>query len=976
MTVEVRLLGPVEVAADGRAVPLRAPRERALVALLALQDGRPLSVEAAVDGLWGPDPPPTARNAVQVYVSHLRQALGQNAISRENGGYRLEADTDVVRFQDLARAGHEALTAGTADLARELLESALQSFPGPALDACGDAVFAPTAAARLEEARLSAVEDLSAARLDLPDADGVPDLRRLVAEHPFRERLWAMLIRALYKAGRRADALAAYAEARTVLADELGIEPGPELAAIHHAVLHDHGSLAAPSRERRAWSVTPPPSRLTSLVGRELELGEVMALATDDRIRLITLVGPGGVGKTSLATEASRRVADSFDDGVCWVPLAGLSRDAEVLPAIAGALSLHDTGASDLAARVVATLRDRQLLMVLDNTEHVVGGCVPAVLALLQGTTSVTILCTSRVALRITGEHRFTVRPLPVLGAANEPGSAVALFVERARAITARFEPDLDEVRALCARLDGLPLAIEIAASRTNLLSTGELLEQLDDRLSLASVAPETPDRHRSLRAVLGWSHALLAETQRDLLSRLSAFRAGFTIEGAIAVSPQDRAETLQALDALAEASLVTRRPDDGRLGMLETVRQFAAEDLVVRGGIREAQDQHARHVAEVVRRLWRSTPPLRRPRTLADVEVLEAERQNLLAAINHARTNDDHATFADLVICTAGWWRDQAPSGELVRWLDELLDRPLSATRRVDALCWRLRLGNDLQVPYPSSHQGWREARRLLAAAPDLARQAHVEVSEAIATAGSAAGRDVDTASVAASAVDAAERSGDLATMAVVYAMAGAVLAASDVERAQSLLERATRTSRQIGDLATEAVAGLNLSELLLTRGDGEAAARVAEQALACATTMNATLLRSYLQINLGGALLLLGADDRAEAHLCDAVRQADWSHDASFLAEASMSFAALAALRHQDRRAGALSAAHRSLVSQLRIEPPGSTRVTATLAQPAVDRLGSAAGSVAALGAALTPDTVVAALLDRDWPPDDRDG
>ena len=564
-------------------VPLHAPRERALVALLALQDGRPLSVAAAVDGLWGPDPPPTARNAVQVYVSHVRGALGSDAVRRQNGGYRLSAEADVDRFDDLARAGHEALAAGTPDTARRLLTDALALFPGPALGGCGDAAFVQAEGARLEEMRLSAVEDLCAARLALSDDGSIADLRRLASDNPFRERFWAMLMRALYRAGRRADALAAYAEARAVLSDELGIEPGPELAAVHQAVLHDHGSLAAPSVERRAWSVTPPPSRLSSLVGRELELGELAALATDDRIRLITLVGPGGVGKTSLATEASRRVADSFVDGVCWVPLAGLSRDAEVLPAIAAALSLHDTGESDLAAQVVATLRERQLLLVLDNTEHVLGGCVPAVLALLPGTASVTIMCTSRVALRVTGEHRFTVRPLPVLGAANEPGSAVALFIERARAITARFEPDLGEVRALCDRLDGLPLAIEIAASRTNLLSTRQLLESLDDRLSLASAAPETPDRHRSLRAVLGWSNALLTETQRELLSQLSVFRAGFTIEGAIAVSPQDQTRTIEALDALVEASLVTRRPDDGRLGMLETVRQFAAEDLHLR---------------------------------------------------------------------------------------------------------------------------------------------------------------------------------------------------------------------------------------------------------------------------------------------------------------------------------------------------------------------------------------------------------
>ena len=970
MTVDVRLLGPVQAHVDGRAVRIDAPRERALLALLALQDGRPLSAEAAVDGLWGSDPPPSARNAVQVYVSHLRARLGRDAVLHVNGGYQFGGRADADRFQQLARAGHDALVAGRPAKARRLLADALGLFPGPPLEGCGDAAFLHMECARLTEIRLCAVEDLHAARHAVHADGGVAELRQLVTSHPYRERLWATLIRTLYANGQRGEALAAYTQACAVLADELGIDPGPELAAVHQAVLRDDVTLSAQSPEPASWSLPRPPVPVTSLVGRTLELGEVAALLTDGRVRLLTLLGPGGVGKTRLALEASRRLSDEFVDGVCWVPLAGLTGDTEVLPAIAHALCVRDTCAADLTAGTIASLRGRHLLLVLDNVEHITDGCVAAVVALLHGASGLTILCTSRVALRIAGEHRFRVAALSIAGPDDEQGQAVTLFLARADDVKPAGGLDLTEVKALCSRLDGMPLAIEIAASRCNLLTTAGLLEQLDDRLALSNTAPEAPDRHRSLRAVLNWSHALLPEPQRELLARLSVFRGGFTAAGAIAVADQEAVDALDALDGLLEASLVTRTSDEGRLGLLETVRQYAAEDLVARGLEQEARDRHARHLVQVVTRPWRSTPPLKFPRTQAEVRVLQDERDNILTAIAHARSHVDATLMADLVLCTASWWMQGAGARELASWLDTVLARPLTGPRLVDALLWRRTPAWRLGEPYPPQ-TSWRAIRQHLGGSPDAARQAHVEALEAMSLIDDGVAEPRDLAARAEAAIHYAAASGDPDTIGWIYILAGTVLRGHDSRTSEQWLQRGIEICLEIGDQAGAAIGSTTLSDLRLCCGDGNGAAAAARAALACEATRDAESIRSTDHTNLGAALLLTGDLDEAEHELRAAARLAERAQQAHALADLALYFAIAAGLRGADRRAAALHVAHRTLTARTGVAPEACAMALVPLLEPMMQRMNAEdVKAASAVGLAFSPETITAALLDMTWP------
>ncbi|MDF5755299.1 BTAD domain-containing putative transcriptional regulator [Spongiactinospora sp. TRM90649] len=610
------ILGAIEAwHDDGRPVTLGGPRTRGLLALLVMEAGQIVPGDRLIDGLYGEHPPAGATNALQSHVSRLRQALrgdtGGATVEFHPAGYRLTAapgDVDVHRFTRLAAGGRAVLGAGDHAGAANALRDALAEWRGPALADVRDAPFAESHAARLEELRLGVLEDRIEADLSVgAHRDLVAELRDLVAAHPLRERPRGQLMRALYADGRQAEALAVFEDARRVLADELGADPSPELSRVHLAVLR-----ADPALDRRAARIVRRglPGQLTGFVGRTEEMERVGRLL--DETRLLTLTGPGGSGKTRLAVEAGGRV----EGEVCFVDLAPLAAGGDVPLAVLGALGLREEGLAhpaasgppDPVARLLAVLADRAMLLVLDNCEHVIDAAAILTERLLAACPRLTVLATSREALGITGEALCPVPPLPLPppGASEEEAAAspaVRLFLERAAAVRQDLPgaPGVVETAVrVCRTLDGLPLAIELAAARLRSMQPAELADRLDDRFRLLSRGSRTAQpRHQTLRAVVSWSWDLLSEAERTLARRLTVFPGGVTLDSAARVCGLPDAETVELLTALADRSLIEVAA--GRYRMLETIRAFCLERLAESGEEDRFREAHAAHFLELV---------------------------------------------------------------------------------------------------------------------------------------------------------------------------------------------------------------------------------------------------------------------------------------------------------------------------------------------------------------------------------------
>ncbi|MEU6588017.1 BTAD domain-containing putative transcriptional regulator [Streptomyces sp. NPDC046881] len=610
------ILGPTEIhTGDGTPVDPGGPRPRALLGLLLLDAGRPVPVERLLDGLYGAEPPAGALGALQSQISRLRRRLAPHTgIDAVPAGYTLAVDPDTVdahRFARLAAEGRTALTAGDHARAAALLRDALALWRGPALPDLPDA---HADRARLEELRLAVVQDRIEAELGTGGGpELVPELRTLLREQPLDERLYGQLMRALHAAGRPAEALAVFEEARRTLADELGTDPSPTLSALHLRLLRD--GTDAPARPRL-------PAQLTRFVGRDAELARIdRALAGS---RLVTLTGPGGVGKTRLALEAARARTGA---DVCLVELAPLADGAGIPSAVLAALGVRDgfrSPATDALDRLLEALADREVLLVLDNCEHLVEAAARTAALLLGACPGVRVLATSRETLGITGEVLVPVPPLP-----EEP--AVRLLLDRARAVRPGFDGHA-RVPEICRALDGLPLAIELAAARLRTLSVDELADRLHDRFRvLARGDRAKAPRHRTLRAVVEWSWELLDAGERDLASRLTVFAGGATLDAVAAVCgvpyPED------PLASLVEKSFL--EVSDGRYRMLETIRAFAAESLTDRREPCAAQ-LRAAHAAYFLRLAEEAEPLLRGADQVRWLGRLAAEQGNLDAALRY----------------------------------------------------------------------------------------------------------------------------------------------------------------------------------------------------------------------------------------------------------------------------------------------------------------------------------------------------
>ena len=599
MRGEIRVLGSLELVGERGPEPLRAPKERRLLAALVAEAGRIRSSDALMDAVWGDSPPRSAPKLLQVYVSKLRKSLPAGVGIRTRGsGYALELQDgvlDAALFERLLREGQEATHGGNPSLAASLFGRALSLWRGEAYGELAGEEFVRAEAGRLEELRLVALEERFAAELALGrDAELLAELRNVADSYPLRERLQAQLMLALYRAGRQSEALENFAATRRHLHDELGLEPGAELRELQRRILQHDPTLAVALGSGSATRVslpTPP----NPLLGRERELAEIAELLRRDDRRLLVLTGAGGSGKTRLALEAARRNASSFAHGAVLVELAPIHDPELMLGAISNALRIEQLLIAHVDREpleaVVAALQGRELLLLLDNFEHLRQEA-PILVELVARAPHLRLLVTSRVVLHVSGEQVYAVDPL-------DEDAAIALFVERAQKADARFDPGGAEeaIRAICRRLDSLPLAIELAAGRSRSRTPAELLAGLEQRLPLLTGGPrDLPARQQTLRRTLEWSLDLLDELERRDVARLSVFAGGWTLESAEAVCDTP----LERLAALVDHNLVLRTSTfrGSRYSMLETIRELASELLDSSG---EADAIRARHAARML---------------------------------------------------------------------------------------------------------------------------------------------------------------------------------------------------------------------------------------------------------------------------------------------------------------------------------------------------------------------------------------
>ncbi|MBM7440186.1 BTAD domain-containing putative transcriptional regulator [Streptomyces sp. HB132] len=699
------VLGPLVVwDGEGREAGVPEAKVRALLADLLANDEGPVSADRLIHDLWGDMPPGKPRAALQAKVSQLRRVIGRDRVVRRPPGYLLRLDgadeVDAVRFRALVT---EARPVRDPRARAALLTEALDLWRGHAYADFADLGFVRGAVQRLAEQRLSVLEEQAEARLEARDhALLTGELADLVARHPLRERLRAVQMRALYAAGRQNEALASYDDLRSRLVGELGVDPSPELAALHAAVLRQDPELSSGAAGTPGVSLVPAvgtastvattaargagdaagpgtpsnlPVPLTPLIGRRQALDRLSRLLSEKR--LVTLTGPGGVGKTRLAVAAATAERDGAQagepgDGTWLVELSGIRRGspADLAQVVAATLGIRDhaprplpgtvSSAPSLPHRLAAVLRDRRTLLVLDNCEHVVDAAAELAELLLRTAPGLRVLATGQQPLRLAGEAVFLVEPL-------RPADAVRMFMERAAAAAPGFPCDPDEperraVAEICRRLDGIPLALELAATRVRALGVRGLAARLHDRFRLLTFGQRgAPARQQTLRAVIDWSWELLGTSERIVLCRLAAHSDGCDLDGAEAVCAGDdvpREEVLDLLTRLVDRSMVVvvDGPHGPRYRLLESVAAYATERLREREGFLAVRDRHLRHYRAFAEH---AEPRLRGADQRSWLARLDAEAGNLRTALDEAvrRAGAGEPEEAVRLVTALAWW-------------------------------------------------------------------------------------------------------------------------------------------------------------------------------------------------------------------------------------------------------------------------------------------------------------------------------
>lgn len=957
--MEFRILGSVEVDDSGLAVDLGGLRERTLLARLLLAAGQVVSADRLADDLWAGEPPPHSMATLRVYISRLRRALGPaaGALVTQPPGYRLQLEAgqlDASRFEHLVTAARRELDDGNAEAAAAGLRTALGLWRGPALSDVADFAFAQADVARLEEARLAALEDRVEADLACGRHAGLTsELDGLAAVYPLRERLCGQRMTALYRCGRQADALRAYRELRTRLADELGIDPNPRLHRLHEAILRQEpdldwhpaaaddtahpvarpGSVAGrpgrggPAREdgspapgglsapggvsapggpavrdhavrdpaeqpgepqQPAQLVRPAPPGLpaetTSFVGREAELATIEDLL--GLSRLLTLTGPGGSGKTRLALRAGAQASSRHPDGVWLVELAQITSPELVVPVTATALSVREEPGRPLLDSIITGLAGRDLLLIVDNCEHVLDAVADMLNALLRGCAELRILATSQTRLGLAGEATWPVPPLmlpppdtsdPRIVAQAE---SVRLFCDRGALARPGFgltAGNVDAVSEICRRLDGIPLALELAAARVNALTAGQLAARIDDRFRLlAGASRRGLPRHRTLQAAIEWSHDLLSEAEQICLRRLAVFAGGCTLEAAEAVCPGGPLApdlVFETVTSLVDRSLLTveERLGSMRYGMLESIHQYARQRLAKAG---ESEELSRRHLGWLLD--FAAEADLEGPDQGAWLDLLEAEIDNFRAGLEGSLAGPESALA--LAGALAPFWIVRGYIGRGRSWLDAALaaagpacDRRLRAIA-LDGAGQLAAVHGDVAAQRAYQQESlaiWRELGdhlRVASCLGDLGAAAHISGDYPAARA------------MYTEALELASGAGQAAQMARSLSGLGRLaLHAGDLTAAAEYYSQSMARFREVGDLRRATLVLGNLGVVALDQGDSALAAARLEEHLGNARKLGDRKLIGGALTNLGTIALNAGDCDRAAALHADALALAE---------------------------------------------------------------------------------------------------
>lgn len=913
--MRVQLLGRLEVREGERLLPLEGPRQRTLLALLALHSGTVVSTDRILAEVWGEDAPSHSANAIQAQISRLRALLGSERIVTASGGYTLDMapeDIDVYRFEALVAAGRTAQKSGEAAAAAATLSDALALWHGPALADVLDMDFARTEAGRLDEMRLIALESRIEADLAVGrHAEVVPELSALTEAHPLRERFCALLMVSLYRAGRQAEALGAFRKARSHLTDELGVDPSDELQQLEQQILIHDASLLGPASSP-SLQVAGPSARatgnlrapLTSFVGRHEALGQVRQFIRS--WRLVTLTGPGGTGKTRLALEAVGAAELPLPDGVWVVELAPVSEPDRVAGAILQALDVRAQPSPTMQAtpapgtvrpaveRLLQYLQQKQLLLVLDNCEHLVDAVAELAEALLRDCGQLRIVTTSREPLGVPGEMQLPVPPMRYPGAAEEDPEAIAgyeavqLFVERARAISPGFGVSGQNTVAtgeICRRLDGIPLAIELAAARTKTLSVMEITRELADRFGLLTGGSRTAAaRHRTLAAMVDWSYELLSPAERTVFDRLSVFSGGFSVDAAAAVCAglpdMEAAAVRDCLDRLVNKSLVTVEVGTGdraRYEMLETMREYGSARLHANGEYGKARDQHAEYFLAVGEEGGRQVRGPDQPKWLA---TLQRETGNLDTALDWLLGRGRAEPAQRMAGALAWYWWIRADHQNGMRRLLAALaldGRETSPTVYATALAWASHLAqnaHDLDTAVRLGRQALDVGAAAGSSDADLAL-----ASAFLAHALMRQGHHDEAAPHIARAFDGLDEATDHWVLASSYIVAGlGVFWQGDVERATELFTHALTHYRLSGDQWGVLRALFRLGAVNECRGRYHDATALAEEGLDLARSLGLAEMVAARLADLGRLAILRGDPGAARDLLHESLNTAAW--------------------------------------------------------------------------------------------------